>query len=141
MPWLVATDAGVDLVYYGTPGGGGSPQPAPRAPHGKGHRKGHDKGGAQAAQTWYVYFAQNLTGTTTGWGKPQQLMSVHTGQVCEGGVSCNGGRQLLDDFGVDTDQAGWAHIAYSHDAPDLGGSGTYTGYAVQQSGQPVGAPN
>lgn len=141
MPWLVATDAGVDLVYYGTPGGGSKAQPEPRAPHGKGHGKRHPKRAAQAAQTWYVYFAQNLTGTTTGWGKPQQLMSVHTGQVCERGVSCNGGRQLLDDFGVDTDRAGWAHIAYSHDAPDLGGSGTYTGYAVQQSGQPVGAPN
>ncbi len=115
MPWLVATNAGVDLVYYGAP--------------------------SATNQTWSVYFAQNLPRTTTGWGTPQQLMSVHTGQVCESGASCNGGRQLLDDFAVDTDQAGWAHIAYTHDAPDLGGTGSYTGYAVQQSGQPVGAPN
>ena len=114
-PWLVATSAGVDLVYYGAP--------------------------TAANQTWHVYFAQNTAGTPTGWGTPQQLMAVHTGGVCEGGISCTGGRQLLDDFGVDTDQAGWAHIAYSHDAPDLGGSGTYTGYAVQTSGTPVGAPN
>ena len=116
MPWLVATNSGVDLVYYGSPTSGSN-------------------------QTWYVYFAQNTAGTTTGWGTPQQLMSVHTGGVCEGGISCNGGRQLLDDFGVDTDQAGWAHIAFSHDSPDLGGSGTYTGYAVQTGGAPIGAPN
>lgn len=115
MPWLVATDAGVDLVYYGAP--------------------------TATNQTWSVYFAQDTAGTTAGWGTPQQLMPVHTGQVCEGGVSCNGGRQLLDDFGVDTDQSGWAHIAYSHDAPDLGGSGSYTGYAVQTGGTPIGAPN
>jgi hypothetical protein len=111
-PWIVATSAGVDLVYYGSP--------------------------TASNQTWYVYFAQNLG---TGWGTPTQLMSVHTGSVCEGGVSCTGGRQLLDDFGIDTDQSGWAHIAYSHDAPNLGGSGTYTGYAVQQSGTQVGFPN
>jgi hypothetical protein len=114
-PWLVATNSGVDLVYYGTP--------------------------TTTNQTWSVYFAQNLAGTATGWGAPQQLMPVHTGAVCEGGVSCSGGRQLLDDFGVDTDQAGWAHIAYSHDSPDLGGAGSYTGYAVQTGGTPIGAPN
>ena len=66
---------------------------------------------------------------------------MHQGAVCEGGISCNGGRQLFDDFGVDTDQSGWAHIAYSHDSPDLGGDLTYTGYAVQTGGTPVGAPN
>lgn len=114
-PWVVATSAGEDLVYYGATGSG-------------------------ANQTWYVYFAQNRKQTVTGW-KTNQLMPVHSGQVCEGGVSCTGGRQLFDDFAVDTDQSGWAHIAYSHDAPDLGGSGTYTGYAVQQSGTPVGVPN
>ena len=114
-PWVVATSAGEDLVYYGATGSGSS-------------------------QNWHVYFAQNKTQSLTGWST-KQLMAVHTGQVCEGGVSCNGGRQLFDDFAVDTDQSGWAHIAYSHDAPDLGGSGTYTGYAVQQSGTRVGVPN
>jgi hypothetical protein len=114
-PWLVATSAGVDLVYYGAP--------------------------TTSNQTWYVYFAQNTAGTPAGWGAPQQLMPVHSGAVCEGGVSCTTGRQLFDDFGVDTDSFGWAHIAYSHDSPDLGGSGTYTGYAVQTGGTPVGAPN
>ncbi|MFL6056738.1 MAG: hypothetical protein ACJ72W_28150 [Actinoallomurus sp.] len=114
-PWIVATSAGEDLVYYGSPTSGNG-------------------------QTWYVYFAQNPTQSVSGW-TTSQLMPVHTGPICEGGISCTGGRQLLDDFAVDTDQSGWAHIAYSHDAPDLGGSGSYTGYAVQQSGTPAGAPN
>ena len=73
---------------------------------------------AAPARPWYVYFAQNTTsGRCPGW-TTKQLMSVHRGQVCEGGVSCTGGRQLFDDFAVDTDRAGWAHIAYSHDAPE-----------------------
>ena len=115
LPWVVATSGGEDLVYYAATGTG-------------------------ASQTWYVYFAQNRKQSVSGW-KTSQLMPVHSGQVCEGGISCSGGRQLFDDFAVDTDQSGWAHIAYSHDAPNLGGAGTYTGYAVQQSGTPVGAPN
>jgi hypothetical protein len=114
-PWIVATSAGEDLVYYGTNGTGPS-------------------------AVWSVYFAQNTKQTVSGW-KTKQLMAVHQGDICEGGVSCTGGRQLLDDFAVDTDQSGWAHIAYSHDSPDLGGAGSYTGYAVQQSGTPVGYPN
>ena len=115
-PWLVATSSGVDLVYYGAPTTGKS-------------------------QTWSVYFAQDPTGSATGWGTPSPVVTVHSGSICESGVTCNGGRQLFDDFGVDTDQSGWAHIAYSHDAPDLGGMGTYTGYAVQTGGTPVGFPN
>jgi hypothetical protein len=117
-PWLDATSNGVDLVYYGRVGSGSS-------------------------ATWYVYF-QQAVGTApavTGFGAAQQLMSVHSGAVCEGGVSCTGGRQLLDDFAVDTDQSGWAHIAYSHDSPNLGGAGSYTGYAVQIGGTAVGYPN
>ena len=31
--------------------------------------------------------------------------------------------------------------SFSHDAPALGGSGTYTGYAVQTAGNQVGYPN
>jgi hypothetical protein len=68
-------------------------------------------------------------------------MSVHKGAVCEGGINCTSGRQLFDDFGVDTDSLGFAHIAFSHDSPNLGGSGTYTGYAVQTGGTIVGSPN
>ena len=116
-PWLAATSAGVDLVYYG----------APTAPG--------------TSQTFYVDFAQNTAGTPSGWGAPSQLMAVHQGGVCESGATCTGGRQLFDDFGVDTDSQGYAHIAYSHDSPSLGGSGTYTGYAVQTGGTLVGAPN
>jgi hypothetical protein len=114
-PWLAATSGGVDLVYYGAP--------------------------TTTNQTWSVYFAQNTAGTTSGWGTPQQLMAVHKGTVCEGGISCSSGRQLFDDFGVDTDSSGWAHIAFSQDSPSLGGSGTSTGYAVQTAGTPVGGPN
>jgi hypothetical protein len=113
-PWLAATSSGVDLVYYGAP------------------KKG---------QTYYVWFAQNLASTPTGWGKPQRLVAVHRGTVCEEGFTCETGRQLFDDFGVDTDSHGWAHIAFSHDSPNLGGSGTYTGYAVQTGGTPAGQPN
>jgi hypothetical protein len=114
-PWLAATSHGVDLVYYGAP--------------------------TKTNQTWYVYFAQNLAGSTTGWGTPQRLMAVHKGTVCESGINCTTGRQLFDDFGVDTDSLGFAHIAFSHDSPDLGGSGTYTGYAVQTGGARAGSPN
>jgi hypothetical protein len=114
-PWLAATSAGVDLVYYGTT--------------------------TNTNQTWSVYFVQNLTSTPTGWGTPSKVVAVHKGSVCEGGINCTSGRQLFDDFGVDTDSLGWAHIAYSHDSPNLGGSGTYTGYAVQTSGTQVGSPN
>jgi hypothetical protein len=110
-PWLAATAGGVDLVYYGAP--------------------------TSTNQTWSVYFAQN----TGSWGTPQQLMAVHSGSVCETGVNCTSGRQLFDDFGVDTDSSGWAHIAFSQDSPSLGGSGSSTGYAVQTAGTPVGAPN
>jgi hypothetical protein len=114
-PWLAAGSAGVDLVYYGAP--------------------------TTTNQTWSVDFVQNLTSTATGWGTPQQLMPVHSGAVCEAGATCTTGRQLFDDFGVDTDSNGFAHIAFSHDSPDLGGSSTYTGYAVQTAGTGVGAPN
>ena len=114
-PWLAATSNGVDLVFYGAPSG--------------------------VKGTWYVYFAQDPTSTATGWAAPQQIVAVHAGAVCEGGITCTGGRQLLDDFAIDTDPSGWAHIAFSHDAPNLGGSGTYTGYAVQTGGTQAGFPN
>jgi hypothetical protein len=113
-PWLAATSRGVDLVYYGT---------------------------QTANKTWYVYFAQNLTAGVTRWRAPQRLMPVHTGEVCETGIECTSGRQLFDDFGVDTDSLGFAHIAYSHDSPALGGEETFTGYAVQTAGTTVGEPN
>ncbi|MFN2463604.1 MAG: hypothetical protein ABR573_06855 [Candidatus Dormibacteria bacterium] len=113
MPWLVAGATGVDLVYYGSPDG----------------------------VTWYVYFVQDHGSGPGGWGTPAQLMPVHSGPICEDGVACTSGRQLLDDFGVDVDPQGFAHIAYSHDSPDLDGAQTYTGYAVQVGGVAIGPPN
>jgi hypothetical protein len=68
IPCTTKFGAGEDLVYYGATGSG-------------------------ANQTWYVYFAQNRRHTVTGW-KTTQLMPVHAGQVCEGGISCTGGGQL-----------------------------------------------
>jgi hypothetical protein len=113
-PWVVASATGTDLVYYGT---ADSPS---------------------ANQLWSVYLVQD---TGSGFGAPKQVTTVHRGTICEGGVNCTTGRQLFDDFAVDTDPSGYAHIAYSHDAPGLGGSGTYTGNAVQTSGTTIGAPN
>lgn len=120
-PWLSAGSAGVDLVFYGTPTAAGS----------------------KTTQIWSAEFEQNtnITGTATGWSSPLAVTTVHSGSVCEGGASCTTGRQLFDDFGVDIDPQGYAHIAYSHDAPDLGGSGTYTGYAVQTAGTTIGTIN
>ena len=115
--WVVATANGVDLVYYATTDATGP------------------------TMTWSVYFQQNATSTATGWSSPQAVVAVHRGDICEGGISCSGGRQLFDDFGIDTDTRGFAHIVYSHDAPSIGGTGTFTGYAVQTGGQTVGAPN
>jgi hypothetical protein len=114
-PWIVATNTGVDLVYYGAKGTG-------------------------SGQLWSAYFAETLTQSPTTW-TTTKVADVHRGSVCEGGISCSDGRQLFDDFGVDTDQSGWAHIAYSHDSPNLGDANTYTGYAVQTGGTPIGAPN
>jgi hypothetical protein len=115
-PWLVATDAGVDLVYYGAKGTG-------------------------ANQLWSVYFAEVLVQSATGPWTTTKVVDVHKGPVCESGFSCSSDRQLFDDFGVDTDQTGWAHIAYSHDSPNLRDQNTDTGYAVQTGGTPIGAPN
>ncbi|HVW42302.1 MAG TPA: sialidase family protein [Amycolatopsis sp.] len=120
MPWLVATSNGTDLVYYGTPD---TVRP-----------------GAADSRTWYVYFAQTGQQGSTSWSTTQ-IAPVHQGAICEGGISCDSGRQLLDDFGVDTDPSGFAHIAYTMDSPSLGGSGSATGYAVQTGGTPAGYPN
>jgi hypothetical protein len=56
---------------------------------------------------------QNPTGTATGSGEPPQQ--------------------------VDTDNSGWAHIAYIQ--LGCGATGASTGYAVQTAGTPVGFPN
>jgi hypothetical protein len=145
-PWIVATSAGVDLVYYASP----APAPQSTSPL---------QSSSDAPQVFYVYFAQNLSGQEQdgalgGWGTPQQLFPVHKGVVCEDGASCTDNRQLFDDFGVDTDSSGWAHIAFSADAnpisvtdPTNPNNGKFSlgasasGYAVQVSGARVGFPN
>ena len=101
MPWSVAGDAGrVDVVYYGADYFG-TEQPD----------------NYPAATRWYVYFAQALD-LFGGGGFTQVQASplIHTGAVCEGGISCTGNRDLYDDFGVAADPAtGLASIVYSDD--------------------------
>jgi hypothetical protein len=116
-PWLVATTKGVDLVYYGTTNATGP------------------------SMTWSVYLSQDPSASRTGWHAPVRVVAVHRGDVCEGGINCTSGRQLFDDFGVDTDAGGFAHVVYSQDAPSLGGATSSTGYAVQTGGTTVGTPN
>ena len=52
----------------------------------------------------------------------------------------NGDQSVREDL-TSGQTSGYAHIAYSHDAPTLGGPGSYTGYAPQTSGTTIGAPN
>lgn len=106
MPWSVAGDAGkLDIVWYGTSYYDGVNPP--------------DNYPSSAA--WYVYFAQNLSATTTGSKFTQVAASPinHYGGVCESGVSCTGNRDLYDDFGIAASPAtGLASIIYSDDQYD-----------------------
>ena len=63
------------------------------------------------------------------------------GAVCESGATCTGGPPALRRLGVDFDPAGLAHIVYSHDSPNRGGTTTYTGYAVRTAGSGIGFNN
>ncbi len=102
MPWSVAGDAGkLNVVWYGTSyyDGKNTPDNYP------------------ASAKWYVYFAQNLN-ATSGGGFTQTVASplVHSGGVCESGVTCTGNRDLYDDFGVAASPVtGMASILYSDD--------------------------
>lgn len=68
---------------------------------------------------WRVYVAR-VTGywTATPTVEVTQVTSTpnHRGWFCMGGLSCTGGRALLDYFGIDHDAAGNLHVAYGHDA-------------------------
>jgi hypothetical protein len=101
MPWSVAGDSGkVDVVYYGADY------------YGTEHPDNYPTN-----TKWSVYFAQSLN-LFSGGGFTQLAASpvIHTGAVCEGGVSCTGNRDLYDDFGVAVDPAtGLASIVYSDD--------------------------
>jgi hypothetical protein len=96
-PWAVAGDAGkVDVVYYGTSA---------------------DSSDSKSAK-WYAYFAQNLHATSPGsrFTQVRATPVVHRGGVCQSGISCNGNRDLFDDFGVAASPTtGLASIAYTTD--------------------------
>lgn len=102
-PWSVAGANGkVDVVYYGTSyyDGTNTPDNYPDA------------------ASWYVYFAQNLSATSSKgrWSQTQATPIVHFGGVCESGVTCTGNRDLYDDFGVAAHPVtGLASIVYSDD--------------------------
>lgn len=102
MPWSVAGAPGkVDIVYYGSPYYDGTNPPD----------------SYPASAQWYVFFAQGLN-VLQGGGLTQYTASplIHTGGVCEGGISCTGNRDLYDDFGVAADPlTGLASIIYSDD--------------------------
>lgn len=134
MPWSVAGDAGkLDIVWYGTSyyDGVNAPDSYP------------------ASAAWNVYFAQNLTATTSGSSFTQVAATAinHYGGVCEGGISCTGNRDLYDDFGVAASPTtGRASIIYSDDQYDPSqptlcaqsqsnsGSCDHTNIATQTSG-------
>ena len=96
-PWAVAGDAGkLDVVYYGTSSSSSSSKSA----------------------TWHAYFAQNLDATSpdSRFTQVRATPVVHRGGACESGISCNGNRDLYDDFGVAASPTnGLASIAYTSD--------------------------
>lgn len=109
MPWSVAGAAGeLDVVWYGTDFFDGKTIP--------------DNYPATAA--WHVYFAQNLQAATPGslFSQVAATPVIHTGGVCESGVTCSGNRDLFDDFGVAASPVtGFASIIYSDDQFDPNG--------------------
>jgi BNR/Asp-box repeat len=102
-PWAAAGDAGkLDVVYYGTTY----------------HDDGTPPDAYPPSAEWYVYFAQSLDALSphTHFSQVQASPVVHTGSVCEGGISCSGNRDLYDDFGVAASPTtGLASIAYTTD--------------------------
>ena len=109
-PWSTAGDAGkLDVVYYQTPyyDGVNTPDNYPNS------------------AAWTVGFAQNLNALTPGsaWTRQTASPTNHFGGVCEAGVTCNGNRDLYDDFGVAASPTtGLASIIYSDDQFDPSGS-------------------
>lgn len=99
-PWSVAgNDGALDVVWYGT-SATGNPETLPNT------------------AAWHVYFAQSLNATSTSPTFSQVAASPvnHHGGVCEGGVTCTGNRDLLDDFGVAASPTtGLASIVYTDD--------------------------
>lgn len=136
MPWGVANSPGkLDIVYYGTSyyDGTNSPENYPNS------------------AAWYVYFAQNQRATSGGTFTQVAASPInHYGEVCEGGISCTGNRDLYDDFGVAVNPlTGLASIIYTDDQYDPAqptgctqsqsntGSCVHTNIATQTSGKGI----
>ncbi len=102
-PWSVAGDAGrLDVVWYGSPYVDAATMPD----------------AFPETASWRVYFAQNVLATTPGSSFKQVAATpvIHKGGICESGITCNGNRDLFDDFGVTASPTtGRAAIAYSDD--------------------------
>ena len=118
-PWMIAGDPGqVDVVMY-------------KANTGLNSNVGFVDDNGQECEdpeedpncrpnpsVWNVFFGQSQNALNT--GPNFKLVQVtaephHLGQICSGGLSCEGDRDLLDFFTVDVDHLGAAHVAYSHD--------------------------
>jgi hypothetical protein len=102
-PWSVAGNAGkLAVVYYGSSYYDGKNPP--------------DNYPAKA--NWYAYYAENDSVLTRpgGFSQTQATPVVHSGGVCESGVTCTGNRDLFDDFGLAVSPlTDAASIVYSDD--------------------------
>lgn len=125
MPWSAACDPGeLDVVWYGT-----SYYDSATTPD-----------NYPGSASWHVYFAQNRKASQPGTSFTQVAATpvVHTGGVCESGVTCTGNRDLYDDFGIAVDPtSGRASIAYSDDQPGNTGADDHTAIATQTAGPTI----
>lgn len=128
MPWSVACAPGeLNVVWYGTSFFDGTTPPD----------------NYPASATWFVYFAQNRQAAATGSAFTQVAATpiVHSGGVCEGGISCTGNRDLFDDFGVAVNPTtGFASIVYSDDQPGNDSQDDHTAIATQTAASGICSP-
>lgn len=121
MPWSVACGPGqIDIVWYGTSFYDGQTVPD----------------NYPASAQWFVFFAQNISASSGGaFTQLAATPVIHSGGVCESGVTCSGNRDLFDDFGIAvTPTTGLASIAFSDDQPGNSGGDTHTAIATQTGG-------
>ena len=112
--WVSAGDAGrIAVSYYGTSGGGNSPQRV-------------DKGAR-----WQVYSAFSTDGGKT-FSEYRTTKDMNTGRICTSGTGCSaGGRNLLDFFETAVDTHGCLVTTFTDNS-----SGTPYVAFVRQSGGP-----